>query len=263
MSTTTLAVSAAGSFLTAMLYIYIGQVLRNRRVSQEARLANGMFVLWWQAIGGLGLLGVAILLAYMAGSLPLWLYQTYVTLVLLGLFVALWGLQFYLMYLYTGSKRSFMPLAVFYAVLFVGTMALIEYAGQAERIVDNGWALRTEPRLELGVAFGLAFTLLIVGPQVAAAVAYARLFFKTRDPTQRYRIALVTGSIIVWFGSGIVATGAQVSDELSYQLFSRLVGIAGALVIFMAYKPPEWIRRRYGVHSIDDDGVEEPLGPPT
>ncbi|MHB1261420.1 MAG: hypothetical protein ACYC2H_06860 [Thermoplasmatota archaeon] len=72
----------------------------------------------------------------------------------------------------------------------------------------------------------------------------------------------MTGSIIVWFGSGVVATGAQVSDQLSYQLFSRLIGIAGALVILMAYKPPRWIRTRYRIRSIDDD-ANEPLGPPT
>jgi hypothetical protein len=253
MSTATLALSATGSFLTAALYLYVGHVLRGRKVSPEARLANGMFVLWWQALGAFGMLGVAILLLYMADALPLWLYGAYVTLVLLGLFIALWGLQFYLVYLYTGSRRSFVPLGIFYGVLFVGTLALLEYLGSPERIVDNGWALEREPEVQLGPAFGLGFSLLIIGPQLVAAIAYARLFFKTRDPTQRYRIALITGSIIVWFGSGIVASGAQVSDELSYQLFSRLVGIAGALVIFMAYKPPAWVRRRYAVRSIDDD----------
>lgn len=253
MSSMTLALSAAGSFLTAVLYLYIGHVLRGRAVSADARLANGMFVLWWQALGALGMLGVGILLLYMADALPLWLYRSFVTLALLGLFVALWGLQFYLVYLYTGSRRSFVPLGVFYGLLFVGTLALVEYIGSPERIVDNGWALETEPEVELGVAFGLGFSLLIIGPQLAAAIAYARLFSKTRDRTQRYRIALVTGSIIVWFGSGIVATGAQVSDDLSYQLFSRLIGIAGALVILMAYKPPHWIRTRYGIRSISED----------
>lgn len=253
MPAATLALSAAGSFLTALLYLYIGHVLRGRPVSPEARLANGMFVLWWQALGALGMLGVGILMLYMADSLPLWLYRAYVTLVLLGLFVALWGLQFYLVYLYTGSRRSFVPLGIFYGLLFIATLALIEYIGSPERIVDNGWALETEPEVELGFAFGLGFTLLIIGPQLVAAIAYARLFSKTRDRTQRYRIALITGSIIVWFGSGLVATGAQVSDDLSYQLFSRLIGIAGALVILMAYKPPRWIRKRYAIRSISDD----------
>src|SRR5688500_9509072 len=203
MTMTTLALSAAGSILTALLYLYIGHVLRSRPVSTEGRLANGIVVLWWQALAALGLLGVGMLLLYLADSLPLWLYRAYVTLVLLGLFVALWGLQFYLVYLYTGSRRSFVPLGVFYGLLFIATLALIEYIGSPERIVDNGWALETEPEADLGVAFGLGFSLLIIGPQLVAAIAYARLFSKTPDRTQRYRIALITGSIIVWFGSGI------------------------------------------------------------
>jgi uncharacterized membrane protein YidH (DUF202 family) len=255
MASTTLLVSIAGSLLTAVLYLYVGNVLRQRKVSDAARLANGMFVLWWQALGGLGLLGAGIFLLYLAGGLELWIYQTYITLVLLGLFVALWGLQFYLVYLYTGSKRSFVPLAVFYGILFVATMALIAYMGTPERIVDDGWSLKTEPDPpELGVAFGLAFTLVIIGPQLVAAIAYASLFTKAKDRTQRYRILLVTGSIIVWFGSGLVASGAQVSQDLSYQLFSRVISILGALVILMAYKPPMWIRTKYGIRGIDDEG---------
>lgn len=261
MSGLTLGLSAAGSILTSALYLYIGAVLRRRAVSADARLANGMFVLWWQVLGGMGLLGVGLLLLYVSGGLEVWMYRAYVNLVLLGLFAALWGLQFYLVYLYTGSRRSFAPLGVFYLLLFVGAVALLEYIGPPERITDNGWSLETEPDVKLGLAFSMAFVLLIIGPQIAAAAAYARLFFKAQDRTQRYRIALVTGSILVWFGSSVVATGAQVSDDLSYQLFSRLVGIGGALVILLAYKPPPWVRERYGIRSIDDDeGPGVPAG---
>jgi hypothetical protein len=254
MSMQTLALAATASLLTSALYLYIGHVLSSRPVSAEASLANRMFVVWWRALGTLGLLGVGMLLLYMAGGLQVWMHRTFTTLSLLGLFLALWGLQFYLVYLYTGSRRSFVPLGIFYAVLFVATIGLMEYLGRPERIVDNGWALRTEPRPELGPAFGLGFLLLLVGPQIAAAAAYARLYAKTRDRTQRYRIALITGSIIVWFGSSLVATGAQVSDQLAYQLASRLIGIAAALAILAAYKPPAWIRRRYGIHGLSDEG---------
>ena len=260
MSATTLAVSAAGSILTAILSLYIGQVLRHREVSAEGRLANGMFVLWWQALGVLGLLGVGMLGLYMADALPIWLYQAFTTLVLLGLFVALWGLQFYLVYLYTGSRRSFVPLGIFYGLLFIGVLVLIEYIGAPDRIVDNGWSLETEPEPDLPPAFGLVFSLLIIGPQLVAAIAYARLFSKTRDRTQRYRIALVTGSIIVWFGSGLVASGAQVSEDVTYQLFSRVISILGALVILMAYKPPGWIRKKYGIRGIEQDVPAAPAG---
>lgn len=255
MSTTTLALSGAGSLLTALLYLYIGRVLRRRIVSEDGQLANRMFVLWWQVLGVIGLAGVAMLGVYMAGLLEVWMYRTYILVVLLGIFAALWGLQFYLVFLYTGSRRSFLPLGVFYAIMAVATLALIEYMGPPEQLVDNGWAIETRPEPpELGLAFSLAFTLLLVGPPLVAAVAYARLYFKTKDRTARWRIALVTGSILVWFGSSVVATGAQVSDDLTYQLASRLIGIAGALVILMAYKPPQWVRLKYGIRSIDDDG---------
>lgn len=253
MSQMTLSISAAGSALTALLYLYVGAVLSRRKVSADARLAQSMFVLWWVSLGGLGLFGVGATLAYMADQLPIWLYQAYITFVLLVIFIALWGLQFYLVYLYTGSKKSFAPLGAFYGILFLATLALIEYIGAPERIVDNGWNLRTEPEANFSASFGFAFSLLLIGPQLVAAIAYARLYRKTNDPTQKYRIALVTGSIIVWFGSSLLATGAQASTSLWWQLTSRLISTAGALVILMAYKPPAWVKRRYGVRSITDD----------
>ena len=255
MSQTTLGFSVVASALTALLYLYVGSVIRKRVVSAEAKLAQSMFVLWWQALGYLSLLGAAALGLYMAGGLDdtrIWLYQSYVSFVLLVLFVALWGLQFYLVYLYTGSKRWFAPLGVFYAVLFMATLALVSYAGTPQHIVDNGWFIKTEPELKLGPAVGLGFVLVLVGPQVLAAIAYARLFRKTDDRTQKYRIAMVTGSILVWFGSSILATAAQVSTAGWWQIISRFISVFGALAILMAYKPPAWIRK-HGIRSISEE----------
>jgi hypothetical protein len=197
----------------------------------------------------------------MADRLEIWVYNSFVTLVLLVLFAALWGLQFYLVYLYTGSKRSFGPLGVFYALLFMATVALIERVGSPERIVDNGWTIRTEPQAELGLAFNLGFILLIVGPQMLAAIAYARLYRKTEDRTQKYRIAMVTGSILVWFGSSVVAAALELSEDVTWQLASRVIGIIGALGILMAYRPPQWIREKYGIRSIRDEGPSAAVTP--
>lgn len=253
MSNTTLLLSAAISALTALLYLYVGHVLRKRRVSTDARLAQSMFILWWQSLGGLGLLSAGVLVLYTVGSLEIWVYQAYITFVLLVLFLALWGLQFYLVYLYTGSRRSFAPLGVFYAMLFLATLGLIEYIGAPERLVDDGWSIKAEPTTEFGLAFNLVFVLLIVGPQIVAAIAYARLYRKTSDKTQRYRIGMVSTSIIVWFGSSVLGTAASVSQGVTWQLFSRAISTAGVLVILMAYKPPAWVRRRYGIRSITEE----------
>lgn len=270
MSQTTLAIATIGSILTSFLYVYIGRVIRLRKVSTEARLANGMFVLWWHSLGALGFLGAIAMVLYMAGALDdrIWLYQTYTTFVILILFLALWGLQFYLLYLYTGSRKWFMPLAVFYSILFLLTEGLIEYIGAPDRLVDNGWQLKAEyldaatgeyGDVEFGMAFNLAFSALIIGPALFTAIAYARLYRKTADRTQRYRIALVTGSIIVWFGSSVIGTALDVTGALAWQLFTRVISILGALVILMAYKPPRWVRERYRVHGVESETGQQAL----
>lgn len=251
MSQTTLLLSMLGTVATASLYLYVGQALHRRKVSPEGHLANAMFVLWWRSLGGLSLLSAGALALYMADRFPIWLYQAYVICVLLVIFLALWGLQFYLVYLYTGSRRSFVPLGLFYLALFIAVVGLIEYVGTPERITDNGWSLRTEPRVEFGTWFNVAFSVLLVGPQLVAAVAYARLYRKTDDRTQRYRIALVTGSIIVWFGTSLVASAFDASDNVTWQMASRVLSVIAVLVILMAYKPPSWVRERYGIRPIE------------
>ena len=69
------------------------------------------------------------------------------------------------------------------------------------------------------------------------------------------KIALVTGAIIVWFGSSVVGTALDVTRDLGWQLFSRIISIAGAAVILMAYKPPRWVREKYGVQGVEDPRV--------
>lgn len=251
MSQTTLLLSALGSVVTSALYLYIGIVLRRRAVSAEAHLANGMFVLWWLGLGGIGLLGAGMTVLYTTGHLPIWLYQANTSFSLLVIFAALWGLQFYLVYLYTGSRRSFAPLGAFYALLALATMALIEYTGTPDAIVDNGWSLRTAPRVEFTPLFSLVFVALLIGPQMVAAVAYARLYRRARDRTQRYRIALVTTAILVWFGSSLVATALEASQSVGWQLTSRIISVLGATTILFAYRPPTWVQRRWGISSVE------------
>lgn len=251
MSQTTFLAATALSLATSLLYLHVGNVLRQRHVSKEAALANRMFVLWWMGLGGLGLVGAAESLAYAMGVLPIWLYQALTAVLLLVLFLALWGLQFYLVYLYTGSTRSFAFLGVFYGLLYFATMALVAYIGAPERLTDDGWSVRTEPRVEFGLGFSLAFILLIVGPQILAAASYARLYRKADDRTQRYRIAMVTSAILVWFGSSVVATLLDLGDVMLWKLASRIIGILAVLAILMAYRPPAALRERYGLHAVE------------
>ena len=257
----TLAISTALAFLSAVLYLYIGSVLRQRQVSSEARLARDLFAAWWFILGITGLIGTTQLILYMGGRLTVWMFLTVTQLSLFLIFVALWCLQCYLVYLYRGSRRAFLPLAGFYLALFVFCVGLVQWLATAHPyngITDNGWSLVAEPRFELSRGVGLIAILLLVGPQMIAAISYALLYRKTNDRTQRYRIALLTGAILGWFGSSLVAGAADASEGQTWQLASRLIGLLAGAIILAAYKPPQWIRDRFGIRGLNEEGAPAP-----
>jgi len=260
----TLAITAGVGVVSAALYLYIGRVVGRRAVSADARLARNAFAAWWMLLGGLGLLGALETALYRSGHLPIWLYQTFTQVALIVLCAALCALQMYLVYLYTGSRRSFYALGAFYALLYLGFIALIAWVGSPQRITDNGWMLRTEPELQLsgGAArwFGVAFIAILLGPQIVAAIAYARLYRKTQDRTQRFRIALLTGAILVWFGTSAIVGAASNPHAVNvpWQIVQRILSVAAPLAILLAYKPPRWVRERYGVRSVDQEGQGAP-----
>jgi hypothetical protein len=262
--TDTLLLSAVASVVTGVLYLYLGRVLHQRKVSPEAGLARDMFAFWWILLGLLSFLGVVEIALYRAGDLPIWLYMTFGQFGLWALFAALWALQVYLMYLYTGSKRWVAPLGLFYLALYMGFVALIHWIGPPGAISDNGWMLRTDQAFTLSRGWTIALIIVLLGPQMAAAIAYASLYRRTSDRTQRYRIALLTGAILVWFGTSslVGATSDPNPDHInvSWQIAQRLLSIAAALTILAAYRPPAWVRHRFAVRSLDDEAVPAASG---
>jgi hypothetical protein len=97
--------------------------------------------------------------------------------------------------------------------------------------------------------------LLLVFPQIIAGLAYFTLYFRVSDPTQRYRILLVSWSIVIWFGSGLAGTLIDAGDNDLFQLIRRAIGVVAALAILMAYLPPVWIRRRLRVVSPGEEAL--------
>lgn len=252
MPTDTLVLSTLASVASAVLYLYIAVVLQRRQVSADARFARNMFALWWAVLGVLGIMGAAQVFLYRAGHLPIWLYLTTTQVALVALFLALWALQVYLVYLYTGTKRWVLPLGVFYVAMYIAIVGLLQWAGRPEEIVDNGWQLRTLPESDLPREFGVVFIVLLLGPAMWAAGAYARLYGKTKDRTQRYRIAMLTTAILVWFGTSAVVGASSTPGEVNvpWQIASKLLALAAAVAILFAYQPPGWIRRKFGIEAL-------------
>lgn len=251
MAPTALLVSALLSLAAAAVYGYVGWRLSRRHVEGPSRLASSLFSTWWACIALVTGGGALVRLGVVTGVVDFPLYLTWTYLSLLVLCLSLWALLYYLAYLLTGSRRAFVPITAFYVLLFAWFVYLVTAAHpqgvevQGARIAP----IYEQPIEGTPVALALAA---ILGPHLVASVGYFRLFFKVEGRTQRYRIGLVAATIFAWFLSSALASATQASRSDWWLLASALIGLAASLVILAAYVPPRWVRRRYGIASIDE-----------
>jgi hypothetical protein len=116
----TLFISSLFALANAVIYGMVGYLLNKRMVKKpDSNLAWKLFTIWWFALSIstfitftfnlLGALGQA--------GLPLFVALTYINLLLIC--IALWGLLYYLFYLFTGNSRLFMPLSLFYVFYYI------------------------------------------------------------------------------------------------------------------------------------------------
>ena len=252
----TLLFSALFAVTAASIYSYVGWRLSKRVISSsEARLAWGSFTIWWYGIAATTLIGgfLSLFGAFDLTSLPLFVTATYINILVICL--ALWGLLYYLIYLFTGNRRLLIPLAVFYMTYYVLLVYYITASIPGDVNVGR-WSATLAYRTPLtGPFFGLLIVLLLL-PQILGGFAYFTLYFRVSDATQKYRILLVSSSIIVWFLSPFVALAGGLAEQDWWQFVSRLIGLAAALTILMAYLPPRWLKQRYGIISLSDESQE-------
>jgi len=219
-------ISALFSIASAAIYGYVAARLHQRTIPNPgARLAWQLFDLWWYCVAATTLMsgiqnGIG---AFNLASLPFIVALTYVNILLIC--IALWGLLYYLVYLFTGSQRFLVPLTIFYVLYCVLLIYLIT-ASDPARVEIGRWTTQLVYAHPLaGPFFSLALVLLVF-PQILASLTYFTLFFRVRESTQRYRILLVSWCIILWFGSAFVASVAGLSQEDWWQIVSRLLGWA-------------------------------------
>ncbi len=251
MSSATLAASAAFAVASAMLYFVVGAVVRNRVVNDDEELPNAGFVAWWWGLAASTLIGAGLTLTAAAGytSLRLWLATTFVNLLLIC--IALGGLLYYLGYLFTGRRSLWVPLTIFYLVYF-GLLADFILAGDPVGVLVERWQVSIDYATDTAGSLLFAIViLLLIGPQIVGALAYFTLFFRVDDRTSRYRVALVSWSIIFWFSSSLVASFSTLGDQDWWQIASRFIALAAATTVLVAYRPPRWIRETFHVKSVE------------
>ena len=251
MAPDTLLLVAAFSVVTAALYVYVGRVILRRHVEGDAKLASTLFATFWFGLGAATGVGSVITLLGWLGVTDLSIYLTVVQVTFLVIMVAVWALMYYLAYLFTGNRSLLIPISAYYLVFYAFTVYLIVLVDYQSVAVEE-WRVRlvaaAQPSRAISVAFGLA----LIVPPLIGAVAYARLFFKVEGATQRYRIGLVSGTILAWFGSSLAAQLFQANTSAWWQVASRAISVVAALLVYFAYRPPAWVRARYGIEATEE-----------
>jgi hypothetical protein len=251
----TLLVSASLSLLSGCVYLYVAWQLGQRIVASDpARLAWRFFVIWWfcLALTTLSTGGENLLAAFGLVSLPLSITLSYVEL--LPICLGLLGLLYYLTYLFSGKTRALVPMSILYACFYFLGVYYIS-ASDPIGVVVGRWGTSLAYATRISGPLFVLVLLLLVFPQIIAGLAYFTLYFRVSDPTQRYRILLVSWSIVIWFGSGLAGTLIDAGDNDLFQLIRRAIGVVAALAILMAYLPPVWIRRRLRVVSPGEEAL--------
>lgn len=250
----TLLVDSLLNCIAAVIYGYIGYRLGKRRIHfTETRLAWTFFIVWWYGLAAstfcgavrnaLGALGVL--------DLPLYLTITYVNLPATSL--ALFGLTYYLLYLFTGSRKLLVPVAIFYSLLY--TFVIYEISVHNPIGIEVG-RFQISVQYEHAPSASLLWLLvaLLLIPQITGSLAYFSLYFRVEDTTQKYRILLVSGGIILWFSRPLLPALFRLGQQEWWPIATVLIGLGAASAILFAYQPPEWVKQRYNLSSI----VEEP-----
>lgn len=252
----TLLFSTFFALVSASIYYYVAWRLSKRVVSSsEARIAWQSFTIWWYGLAATTLIGGFLNLFGAFGWTRLSLFVTATYLNLLVICIALLGLLYYLIYLFTGNRRSLLPLAIFYIIYYVLLVYYIT-ASTPENVNVGRWDTTLAYRASLTGPFFVLIIALLLLPQIIGGLAYFTLYFRVPDVTQKYRVLLVSWSIIVWFLSPLIALAGGLAQEDWWQLTSRCIGLAAALTILIAYLPPRWLKQRYGIISLNDESQQ-------
>jgi hypothetical protein len=225
MSETTLAVGHLLTLLEGIGYLAVAELLRRRRVAPQWQLPAALFRLWWVLLGAVGNE------AYFAA-----LYLNFVILA-----ASLACLLSYFSFLLSGKARYYLAIALFY----FGYYVLLTYqvaASNPTGVLAGEWrtfhvGTPSPPWRRLLVLAGLAL------PQLIAAIAYLTLAFRITERPVRFRITMVAFSVIAWTTGVLLIAVPGFGSSPALQVASRGVGLLGAFLAILAYRPPRSIQR--------------------
>lgn len=244
---------------SSLLYFFIGYRLRAKTYADPSdAFAWRAFRAWWMGMSLNTLLNALAIVLFSLGitAMPLFFFFSFTSSVAAA--TALWGLLTYLLYVYTGKDRSRL-VAVFYvgfiAFLFI---ALFLFQPNGVRMGDYAVAMDySNPPTGVGAfVFAISFILLLGLPPVIAAIGMFLLFLRIKERSAKYRAGLVSLGIFMIFGLAYILPlilfplGVRTGEISWWQPAMRIIGLLALGVIYFAYFPPTFIRRRFNVATV-------------
>lgn len=247
MITTRLLVTTGVNLLAVIVATFVARELLRRPTQGASRRATRMFALWWGAFAADTLLNTLTWLAGGAGIaseavVALLSYPALTCIVLM-----IWGLMYYLTYLFTGRESLFTPIAVFYALSWVAFVALVIYLhpiGVRMGPYSGEIAYSIQPPAAASLWVAIFFLL----PPILGAILYGTLVFRVKERAHRYRILAVSVGIFVWFTSSLVFTGTGAGGD-ALAITGKVLGLACLGLFLSAYVRPRWLRGGVGADA--------------
>jgi len=179
-------------------FVTIGHRVMSRGQTPEAQATNRTFGLFWLAAAGIDAI-IAIFAALDASGVvnPLLIHTLMNAAVVLAS-VGLWGISYYLAYLYTGDVRWFSRLAMLFGAVAVVNLYLVGVLGpQATLRQTANLVVPDLDYVSLGDVIAAA-GLLAIGPLVLVVSVYLALLSKGLGASQRRRVVLFAAALAAW-----------------------------------------------------------------
>lgn len=251
MVSATLLSAALVDFAAAFVFLFVGGRVARHSVSAEAVRARSAFAIFW--------LGMAIDIVITAvreltaafdvttgTAMARFVGLTFYVYVF-ALTAAVAGLLYALLFIYTGRKALIWPVFGFYGAFFVYAAFLISRLDPVGNAPGKWFAqVAYANPTAAGAPLVLALFALLLLPQLATAIGYATLARKAPEGELKFRIKVVSTALIGWFGSSLGAPFVGLGRFEFWQAGGRLVALAAAVAIAVAYAPPASLRARWG-----------------
>lgn len=232
----TLLLAGLVNMTAGALFAYVGLRFVPRRTSRDSQLANQAFATYWTCMGLYHLIDGAQETAASVGYAPFdaFLFLRYLSLPILTLAVG--GVTFYFVYLFTGRQTLAWPVVGAFSLVLM-TMTFHIRDREPIGVIVSAWntdLLYARPYESL---FFDVILLALVLPPIVGAAFYLRLRRSLTEPHDRRRVLVIGWSILLWSLAAFLARALGSNDFLEF-LSRPVLGLLAAASVLAAYRMP-------------------------